>query len=65
MYIKKVKHITSDNKTDYEKELRRIVTELENWNMHYDIIESRYNSDENGYKAEISYGFWANRDYDM
>lgn len=64
MYIEKAKHICFEKKTDYEKELKRIVIELENWNMDYNIAESRYNSDKNGYRAEVSYGFWADN-YDQ
>jgi len=64
MYIERVKHIRFDNKTNYEEEIKRTVAELENWNIDYSIIESRYNSDENGYVAEIPYGFWAD-DYEQ
>lgn len=59
MYIARATHIRSENKSEYKKQIKKAIEGLED----YSIIESRHNSNENGYKAEIVYGFYVS-DYD-
>ena len=63
MYIERVEHLRFENKQDYENKIKELVERFEKADFDYQVIESRYNSDENGYKAEIPYGFWVDNEY--
>ena len=61
--IERVIKITADNKKEYQKKINKEIRELRKRDLNYSIYESRYNSDERGYIAEILYEFEIEESY--
>ena len=61
--IERVIKITADNKKEYQKKINKEIKELRKRDLNYSIYESRYNSDEHGYIAEIVYEFEIEESY--